>query len=93
MQAAGSTQLITEEIYSDGDVDTALTQVVEQTKEGAEYPLISKKADMKRFKKNYLEFFDKMITKCKSSIIYDDYLLQNIILWLTFLSGYVLAWQ
>ncbi|XP_047503266.1 cohesin subunit SA-1 isoform X1 [Pieris napi] len=54
--------------------------------ESGEYPLIMSGQTWKKFRANFCEFIQKLVTMCQYSIIYDQYLMDNIISLLTGLS-------
>jgi hypothetical protein len=47
-----------------------------------QYPIISRGKDLRRFRGNFLEFWKKLITQCQRDILYDNYLLETLFLWL-----------
>lgn len=54
--------------------------------ESGEYPLIMTGQSWKKFRSNFCEFIQTLVKMCQYSIIYDQYLMDNIISLLTGLS-------
>jgi hypothetical protein len=46
--------------------------------EGGQYPIIGR-GPMRKFKNNFLEFWDKLINKTQYTIIYDEAFLGNLV--------------
>lgn len=46
--------------------------------EGGQYPIIGR-GKMRKFKSNFLEFWDKLINKTQYTIIYDEAFLGNLV--------------
>ena len=54
--------------------------------ESGEYPLIQSGQHWKKFRSNFSEFVQLLVKQCQYSIIYDQYLMDNVISLLTGLS-------
>ena len=54
--------------------------------DGGEYPVMMTAQMWKKFKSNFCDFIQLLIKRCQYSIIYDQYLMDNIISLLTGLS-------
>lgn len=54
--------------------------------ESGEYPLIMTGQQWKKFKNNFCDFVQTLVRQCQYSIIYDQYLMDNVISLLTGLS-------
>lgn len=54
--------------------------------ESGEYPLIMAGQQWKKFKNNFCDFVQTLVRQCQYSIIYDQYLMDNVISLLTGLS-------
>lgn len=48
-----------------------------------DYPIISKKAEFKKFKERYLDFWNKFITNISNKILFDKYFMETLSEWLT----------
>lgn len=51
--------------------------------ESGEYPLIQSGQHWKKFRSNFSEFVQLLVKQCQYSIIYDQYLMDNVISLLT----------
>jgi len=84
-----------EALSKDNDIDEAdiretLQQLVDEgnyKEVGGEYPLATRKKEWKKFKHNFPEFWDKLILACQKELIYDDFLIDRLIVWLTGISS------
>lgn len=54
--------------------------------ESGEYPLIMTGQQWKKFRQNFCDFVAQLVKQCQYSIIYDQYLMDNVISLLTGLS-------
>jgi cohesin complex subunit SA-1/2 len=60
--------------------------VIYKQKESGEYPLTMTGQQWKKFRANFCEFVQLLVKQCQYSIIYDQYLMDNVISLLTGLS-------
>jgi hypothetical protein len=83
-QSCGSRASLTLEQLEDDDARKALNEIIspEYFKEGdADYPIASRK--FKKFKRHFLEFWNRLVTKSSNKILYDGYFMDTIILWIS----------
>ncbi len=53
--------------------------------------MASRRKEMRKFKKHFLEFWEKLVaTACANGVIYDGYLADTLIAWQTAISRYSL---
>ena len=55
--------------------------------ESGEYPLIQTGLQWKKFRTNFTDFVQVLVRQCQYSIIYDQYLMDNVISLLTGMFG------
>ncbi|KAK5581360.1 hypothetical protein RB653_001392 [Dictyostelium firmibasis] len=79
----GAETTITFKDFKDLEIEDAATSIVEQS-DSQQYPLGSKRS--KLLIENFNEFWREIVEKCKKSIIFDNYLLDMVTLWLHELS-------
>ncbi|KAN0041026.1 hypothetical protein ACTFIV_003562 [Dictyostelium citrinum] len=79
----GADTTITFKDFKDLDIEVAATSIVEQS-DSQQYPLGNKRS--KILIENFNEFWREIVEKCKKSIIFDNYLLDMVALWLHELS-------
>jgi len=87
ISASGCKGKITSEMQSDmehGDIIRRMTEEFEE--ESGEYPLTTSGQYWKKFRANFCDFVGLLVKQCQYSIIYDQYLMDNVISLLTQLS-------
>ncbi|KAM9967444.1 hypothetical protein ACTFIW_001528 [Dictyostelium discoideum] len=82
-ECGGADTNITFKDFKDLDIGVAATSIVEQS-DSQHYPLGNKRS--KILIENFNEFWSELVEKCKKSIIFDNYLLDMVALWLHELS-------
>lgn len=64
-----------------------ITQLVEEMSEGVmELTIIDKSKEMKRARRNFVEFWNKLVVKCQHNINQDIVFIENCVNFLTCLS-------
>jgi len=87
VSASGCKGNITSEMQADmehGDIIRRMTEEFEE--ESGEYPLTTSGQYWKKFRANFCDFVGLLVKQCQYSIIYDQYLMDNVISLLTQLS-------
>ncbi|KAM9991807.1 hypothetical protein ACTFIZ_012482 [Dictyostelium cf. discoideum] len=82
-ECGGADTTITFKDFKDLDIGVAAISIVEQS-DSQNYPLGNKRS--KILIENFNEFWREIVEKCKKSIIFDNYLLDMVALWLHELS-------
>ncbi|KAG9307285.1 hypothetical protein G9A89_017113 [Geosiphon pyriformis] len=92
IRASGCPNSISREAMEDEDsiVDN-LRQLQEafQKESISEYPLVSKSKELKKFRKNLVEFFTRLFRQIKHSILYDEIFCETIAAWVIAMSSSV----
>ena len=86
ISASGCKGIINAEIQSLEHVHIIRKMTEEFDEESGEYPLIMGGQQWKKFRSNFCEFVQILVRQCQYSIIYDQFLMDNIISLLTGLS-------
>ncbi|XP_016837133.1 cohesin subunit SA-1 [Nasonia vitripennis] len=86
ISASGCKGLITAEMQSLEHTQIIRKMTEEFDEESGEYPLIMSGQQWKKFRSNFCEFVQILVRQCQYSIIYDQFLMDNIISLLTGLS-------
>lgn len=87
ISAAGCRGKITSEMQSTMEHAAIIRKMTEEfDEETGEYPLVMSGQQWKKFRTNFCEFIQTLVKQCQYSIIYDQYLMDNIISLLTGLS-------
>jgi cohesin complex subunit SA-1/2 len=86
ISASGCKGLITAEMQTLEHVHIIRKMTEEFDEESGEYPLIMTGQQWKKFRANFCEFVQILVRQCQYSIIYDQFLMDNIISLLTGLS-------
>lgn len=86
ISASGCKGVISHEMQSLEHVHIIRKMTEEFDEESGEYPLIMSGQQWKKFRSNFCEFVQILVKQCQYSIIYDQFLLDNIISLLTGLS-------
>merc|ERR1719245_221776 len=86
ISTSGCKGRITAEMQQMEHSDIIRQMTEEFDEESGEYPLVTPGQLMKKFKGNFCEFVQLLVKQCQYSIIYDQYLMDNVISLLTQLS-------
>lgn len=87
IECAGCKGRITSDMQQSMEHAEIIRKMTEEFKEeSGDYPLIISGPQWKKFKTNYCEFVQVLVKQCQYSIIYDQYLMDNVISLLTGLS-------
>lgn len=86
ISASGCKGKITPQISSMEQPAIIRKMTEEFDEESGEYPLVMSGQQWKKFKGNYCDFVQTLVKQCQYSIIYDQYLMDNVISLLTGLS-------
>ncbi|KAJ8679967.1 hypothetical protein QAD02_015754 [Eretmocerus hayati] len=86
ISASGCKGLITPEMQTQEHVHIIRKMTEEFDEESGEYPLIQSGQQWKKFRSNFCEFVQILVRQCQYSIIYDQFLMDNVISLLTGLS-------
>ncbi|CAG8610701.1 5394_t:CDS:10, partial [Ambispora leptoticha] len=91
IKSAGCPESINADSFEDEDhiVDNLKALQDAYEKESiSDYPLVSKSKDFKKFRKNLLEFFHRLIKQIKHSILYDEVFFETVASWVIAMSRY-----
>ncbi|XP_060595340.1 cohesin subunit SA-1-like isoform X2 [Ruditapes philippinarum] len=84
IQCSGCKGKITPFMYSNMEHAEIIRKMTEEFDEDSgDYPLIMTGPSWKKFKPNYCEFVQVLVRQCQYSIIYDQYMMDNVISLLT----------
>ncbi|CAI9736491.1 cohesin subunit SA-1 isoform X1 [Octopus vulgaris] len=84
IQCSGCKGKITPYMYSNMEHAEIIRKMTEEfDEESGDYPLIMTGPQWKKFKTNYCEFVQTLVRQCQYSIIYDQYMMDNVISLLT----------
>ncbi|GBN56119.1 Cohesin subunit SA-1 [Araneus ventricosus] len=87
IQCAGCKGRITPQMQATMEHAQIIRKMTEEfEEESGDYPLIMSGPQWKKFRTNFCEFVQVMVRQCQYSIIYDQYLMDNVISLLTGLS-------
>jgi len=88
IRSAGCRGIIGPQMLNSNEKDQIIKELVEDFEDeyGSDYPLIMTGPQYKKFKNNFCEFVHVLVKQCQYSIIYDQYLMENLISWLITLS-------
>lgn len=87
INAAGCKGRITQQMQSNMEHAAIIRRMTEEfDEESGEYPLIMAGQSWKKFRQNFCEFVQTLVKQCQYSIIYDQFLMDNVISLLTGLS-------
>lgn len=87
INASGCKGKISEDIQYPVDHTAIIRRMTEEfDEESGEYPLIMTGTQWKKFKNNFSDFVQTLVKQCQYSIIYDQFLMDNVISLLTGLS-------
>ncbi|XP_017860100.1 PREDICTED: cohesin subunit SA-1 [Drosophila arizonae] len=87
INASGCKGKISEDIQYPVDHTAIIRRMTEEfDEESGEYPLIMTGTQWKKFKHNFCDFVQTLVKQCQYSIIYDQFLMDNVISLLTGLS-------
>ncbi|KAL5476327.1 hypothetical protein EMCRGX_G026256 [Ephydatia muelleri] len=83
----GCKATITMEMYRKSETSEAIRSLTENfAEESGDYPLVTTGPIYKKFKVTFVEFVEKLIEQCQHAAIYDEYLLDTLIMWLVALT-------
>ncbi|KAF9430609.1 hypothetical protein BGZ76_000777 [Entomortierella beljakovae] len=91
IRCCGCKQSILAEHFDDqedivGTLDDILVRYKETTV-NFDYPIVSKSKELKKFRKNLLEFYTRLIQKAQSDILFDDIFMHTLLNWTISLSS------
>lgn len=87
INASGCKGRITQQMQANMEHAAIIRKMTEEfDEESGEYPLIMAGQSWKKFRQNYCDFVQTLVKQCQYSIIYDQFLMDNIISLLTGLS-------
>ncbi|XP_078612245.1 cohesin subunit SA-1-like isoform X6 [Branchiostoma floridae x Branchiostoma japonicum] len=87
IQCSGCKGVVTAEMLHNMEHSDIIRKMTEEFDEDSgDYPLIMTGPQYKRFKNNFCEFIAVLVRQCQYSIIYDQYMMDNVISLLTGLS-------
>lgn len=87
INAAGCKGRITQQMQADMEHTAIIRKMTEEfDEESGEYPLIMAGQSWKKFRQNFCDFVQTLVKQCQYSIIYDQFLMDNLISLLTGLS-------
>lgn len=87
INAAGCKGRITQEMQATMEHAAIIRKMTEEfDEESGEYPLIMTGQTWKKFRQNFCEFVQTLVKQCQYTIIYDQFLMDNVISLLTGLS-------
>ncbi|CAO3594643.1 unnamed protein product [Absidia cylindrospora] len=92
IRSSGCKMEVTTEAFADENGTVNALQELQKHLETLpyhEYPIISKTKDHRNLKRNLLEFFQILIDKCQTRLIYDGTLIETLQSWLTTMSSSV----
>ncbi|CAG8812977.1 26284_t:CDS:2, partial [Racocetra persica] len=90
IRSCGCSEIIAREGFEDDD---AIPQVLEELQDAlkkepvADYPLISKSREFRKFRKNFLTFFRQLIGHVKHDVLYDGVFFETIQIWVVPMSS------
>ncbi|KAF8966013.1 hypothetical protein BGZ46_000453 [Entomortierella lignicola] len=91
IRCCGCKQFVTAEDFKDTDkmVDTleGILLRYKKTTVNFDYPIVSKAKEFKKFRKNLLEFYSRLIQKTKSDILFDGVFMDTLLDWTISLSS------
>ena len=84
IQSCGCKGTVTPEMFVTMDQTEIIQRMTEEFDEDSgEYPLIQSGPTWKKFKSNFIEFIVVLVRQCQSSLLFDQYLFENVISLLT----------
>jgi cohesin complex subunit SA-1/2 len=92
IRSCGCKGKLNKSIFKSKEYNDAINELIDyfdtQTDDQAtiDYPIINSNVQFKRFKVNFIEFIQLIIQKCQHSILYDQFMLDNLIAFLICLS-------
>lgn len=91
IKSCGCRGKLSKNIFKSKEYNDAINELVDyfdtNNDEGAtDYPIINTQLQFKRFKVNFTEFIQLLIQKCQHSILYDQFMLDNLLTFLICLS-------
>ena len=94
IKSCGCRGKLSKSIFKSKEYTDAINELVdyfdtvndEGSSSAADYPIINTQLQFKRFKVNFIEFIQQVIQKCQHSILYDQFMLDNLLTFLICLS-------
>ncbi|XP_071950467.1 cohesin subunit SA-2-like isoform X2 [Antedon mediterranea] len=87
IQSSGCKGVVTTDMYATLEHSDIIRRMTEEfDEESGDYPLIMTGIMYKKFKTNFCDFISVLVRQCQYSILYDQYMMDNIISLLTGLS-------
>ena len=91
IKSCGCRGKLSKSILKSKDYNEAINELIDyfdtQNDDSAsDYPIINAQPQFKRFKVNFIEFIQLLIQKCQHSILYDQFMLDNLLTFLICLS-------
>ncbi|KAF9119033.1 hypothetical protein BGW39_000659 [Mortierella sp. 14UC] len=91
IRSCGCTQFVSADEFNDEDnLLETLQDILLRYKENTsnfDYPIVSKAKEFKKFKKNLLEFYTRLIQKTQRDILFDGVFMESILTWTISLSS------
>ncbi|KAF9913147.1 hypothetical protein EC991_003606 [Linnemannia zychae] len=91
IRSCGCTQFVSADEFNDEDnLLETLQDILLRYKENTsnfDYPIVSKAKEFKKFKKNLLEFYTRLIQKTQGDILFDGVFMESILTWTISLSS------
>ncbi|KAG9070787.1 hypothetical protein KI688_008327 [Linnemannia hyalina] len=91
IRSCGCTQFVTAEEFNDNDnLLENLQDILMRYKQNTtnfDYPIVSKAKEFKKFKKNLLEFYTRLIQKTQGDILFDGVFMESLLTWTISLSS------
>ncbi|KAG0062370.1 hypothetical protein BGZ90_003117 [Linnemannia elongata] len=91
IRSCGCTQFVTADEFSDNDnlLETLQDILIryKQNTTNFDYPIVSKAKEFKKFKKNLLEFYTRLIQKTQGDILFDGVFMESLLTWTISLSS------
>ncbi|KAG0280399.1 hypothetical protein BGZ96_001569 [Linnemannia gamsii] len=91
IRSCGCTQFVSADEFDDDDnMLETLQDILVRYKENTsnfDYPIVSKAKEYKKFKKNLLEFYTRLIQKTQGEILFDGVFMESVLTWTISLSS------
>ncbi|KAG0281591.1 hypothetical protein BGZ95_001943 [Linnemannia exigua] len=91
IRSCGCTQLVSADEFNNNDnLLETLQDILVRYKENTsnfDYPIVSKAKEYKKFKKNLLEFYTRLVQKTQGDILFDDVFMESVLTWTISLSS------
>ncbi|KAG0370714.1 hypothetical protein BGX24_001937 [Mortierella sp. AD032] len=91
IRSCGCTQFVSADEFNDNDnLLETLQDILVRYKENTsnfDYPIVSKAKEYKKFKKNLLEFYTRLVQKTQGDILFDGVFMESVLTWTISLSS------